>query len=150
MRIHFNWGLGVTLAYVVFAGSTLGFVAYAMSQPVDLVSPDYYSRSLQQDARTDAAARVLALGSGFACEVRPEARLVTFAVPVEQAASAAGPIPWYRPSSSSADRAEPFRVSEAGQGRISMDGLARGRWILQFEWQAQGRGFYAERPVTVP
>ena len=32
----------------------MGFVVFAMNRPADLVSADYYERSLQQDARIAA------------------------------------------------------------------------------------------------
>ena len=41
MRITFNWGTGIAAVYTVFALATTGFVTFAMSQRVDLVSSDY-------------------------------------------------------------------------------------------------------------
>ena len=54
MRITFNWGTGIAAVYTVFALATTGFVTFAMSQRVDLVSSDYYAQSLRQDQRIAA------------------------------------------------------------------------------------------------
>ena len=38
MKRLWNWGVGLATVYAIFAGATVGFVAFAMGQPVDLVS----------------------------------------------------------------------------------------------------------------
>ena len=149
MRLSLNWGVGITLAYLAFAGGTLGFVAYAMTQPVDLVSADYYSRSLKQDDRMAAAARVAALGRDVGADFTPDHQALDLRVPPEVATMATGTITWYRPSDSRDDRAEPFRPVD-GHQRIPLAGLPRGHWVLQAEWQSAGQSFYFEQPVTVP
>src|SRR5438105_3272117 len=63
MKITVNWGVGIAAVYAVFAASTTAFVVFAMKQPVDLVSPDYYAQALKQDAHTDAVMRAAELGS---------------------------------------------------------------------------------------
>ena len=63
MRLH--WGVGIAATYLVFAGATAGFVAFAMQQRVELVRPDYYTYSLAHDARRRAEARTAALGTRF-------------------------------------------------------------------------------------
>ena len=64
MRV--NWGTGIATAYVIFATATSGFVAFAMSRPVSLVSRDYYAESLREDQHLAARRNAAALGSGVA------------------------------------------------------------------------------------
>ena len=37
-----------------------------------------------------------------------------------------------------------------GVQHVPLAGLARGHWRVKLEWQADGRGYYAERLVVVP
>ena len=60
MKLHWHWGTRIALVYVLFASGTITMVAIAMRQPVDLVSPDYYERSLAVDARAVALANAAA------------------------------------------------------------------------------------------
>jgi hypothetical protein len=145
-----NWGLGVTIVYTVFALSTLGFVAFAMTQSPDLVAPDYYERSLAMDQRMAAEENVLALGAAFQCDPQPDGRSVVITLPDGQAASARGTVTMYRPSNSHEDRITPLVLDAQGIAHVPLAGLARGYWKLQVQWRASGRPYYYERPVTVP
>ena len=58
----FNWGTGIALVYTAFALATSAFVAFAIERHVDLVSPDYYARSLQLDRRMAAERGAAELG----------------------------------------------------------------------------------------
>ena len=54
MSFRVSWGTGIALTYAVFALATSGFVAFAMGRRVDLVSTDYYERSLELERRLNA------------------------------------------------------------------------------------------------
>ena len=62
MRVH--WGVAVAVFYTAFALSTVGFVAFAMTRDVDLVSDDYYAQALAHDRHMQAVANGDALGDG--------------------------------------------------------------------------------------
>jgi hypothetical protein len=52
MRV--NWGTAIALVYAIFASGTVGFVAFALQHPVQLVSEDYYGESLAHDSKRAA------------------------------------------------------------------------------------------------
>jgi YD repeat-containing protein len=148
MTIRINWGTGIAAIYTAFALATTGFVYFAMRQPVELVSPDYYAASLQHDARMAATANAHALGERLAVDVDAAGRTIAIAWPEEQRASLAGRIVLYRPSDAAADRS--LRIAPGADGRqiVTLTGLAPGHWVLKLEWQAAGRSYYAERAVV--
>lgn len=148
MKRLWNWGVGVATVYAIFAGATLGFVTFAMSERVDLVSPDYYVNALEHDARQAAGSRVLALGEAFQIERASNSRAVSITWP-EGARPSAGRIRFYRPSDSSADFAEPVRAGSDGRQTIALEGLAPGSWVVQCEWVAGGLEYYAEKHIVV-
>lgn len=149
MRITLNWGTGIALVYIAFAAATTGFVSFAMGRPVDLVSDDYYAQSLQQDERMDAERNTRAL-EPFPAVVPSGAHALVLSLPSAHAGTATGTVTLYRPSDARADRVRPLAIDAAGRQAIALDGLARGRWLVQVRWSAQGRHYYFEEPVIVP
>lgn len=150
MSLRWNWGHSIAAAYTLFALTTIGFVVFAMDQRVDLVSTDYYEKSIALDARRAAEANARALGADFAITEADGGRAVTVRWPASATAGATGALTLYRPADAGADRKTPMAPDAAGTQRLALGDLAPGRWILQVEWTAGGRAFYAEREVTVP
>jgi len=150
MKISWNWGTGAAAVYVLFAAGTLGMVALAMEQPVDLVSPDYYADSLKQDQRMAAIAHVTALEAPVRATVDTRAHAITFVMPPRAAGGAIGTVMLYRPSNASSDRTAPLALDQTGAARVSTDGLTPGRWVLKIDWQARGTRYYFEQAITIP
>jgi len=148
VKRFWNWGVGIATVYVIFAGATLGFVSFAMGEHVDLVSADYYARSLSHDERQAAASRALALGDTFRIEPAADGRSVTIVWPAS-AVPASGNIRLYRPADSAADRQELVKPDASGRQVIILDKLAPGSWTVQCEWIATGTPYYAERQIVV-
>jgi nitrogen fixation protein FixH len=144
--VKLNWGVGIAVVYAVFAAGTLGFVALAMSQPVELVSADYYARSLQHDERLRAEARVRALGGAFSCGLSDEGLAVVVSLPPDQVAGARGTITLYRPSDARADRLVPLTLDARGRQRVELP--EHGRWVLKVQWTEQDRSYYHEQAVV--
>ena len=149
MRLTWNWGTGVATVYSVFAMSTIGFVTFAMSRPVSLVSGDYYEQSLREDAKRQAVANAAALWTSVSLAVGEPGRL-DLRLPLEQAAIAQGTITFYRASDAAQDRVVPMRLTADGTQAVPLQGLAAGQWLAQLRWTAQGREFYLTRPIVVP
>jgi hypothetical protein len=139
-----NWGVGIAVVYVLFALSTLGFVAFAMSQPVELVSADYYARSLHHDERLEAEARVRGLGTTFASRLAEDGRTAVVSLPPAQAAE--GTITVYRPSNAGLDRTVALAPDARGEQRIQLPGS--GRWVLKIQWTASNQRYYHEQVMV--
>jgi nitrogen fixation protein FixH len=149
MTRRWHWGIGITLVYAMFAAGTIGFVAFAMQQQVDLVSADYYPQSLVHDARMAATARTAALGDAFAITLEPGAQSLAIAWPAGLRVDT-GRITLYRASDAAADRS--IAVSPDLQGRqvLPLGSLERGAWIVRVEWTGGGESFFAERRIMLP
>jgi hypothetical protein len=149
MTIRMNWGTGIAATYTIFALATSGFVAFAMGRHVDLVSPDYYARSLQLDRRQQAERNAAALQGSLSIEQR-DGRSIDIALPASQAGRASGTITLYRASDARADRQFGLSLDGAGRQRLDLTGLMSGHWLVQIEWAADGVDYYAQRAVVVP
>jgi hypothetical protein len=148
MQWRLNWGTGIAAVYALFACSTMGFVVFAMNRPADLVSADYYQRSLQQDERIAAEANARTLIEPVRFAIHSETRRIIVTWP-STFRTASGEITLYRPSNSSADRR--YAITPAsGEQTIDVGDLASGRWRLQAAWTDGGRSFYQEAVITLP
>jgi hypothetical protein len=143
-----NWGVGVAATYILFAAATGGFVAFAMSRPVSLVRPDYYADSLREDQHLAAARNAQTLGATL--EVQSDGRdRIHLSVPPAHAPVTAGTVTLYRASDAAADRTFALHPDLNGEQDVDVRGLARGFWLVQLRWKADGRDYYFEQPVTL-
>jgi hypothetical protein len=136
------------VTYCLFAAGTTGFALYAMNRPVDLVSPDYYEQSLQQDRQMAAERNTRDLAGTAASIVQTSDREVVVSVPREQS-PVSGRITLYRASDASADRVFGLAPDRDGHQPVSLAGLRSGAWSVRVRWTAQGREFYLEQRVFV-
>jgi hypothetical protein len=141
-----NWGTGIALTYTAFALATSGVVAFAMTRRVDLVSPDYYAQSLQQDRHMAAVRNAAGLRPAPAI-VQTGARSIVVHVPGGRAAGTRGAITLYRASDATADRELPLAMDDREEQRVSLAGLGPGHWIVKLYWSSGGREYYVEQPV---
>ena len=148
MRLTWNWGTGIAVLYSSFALSTIGFVAFAMSRPVSLVSADYYEQSLREDARREATGNALALGAQFSLAM-PRPDRLEVRLPLDQVATAGGTITFYRASDATQDRVVALQLAPDGTQSVPIRDLASGQWVAKMRWNANGRAFYVEQPVAV-
>lgn len=138
------WIWGVTGGYLLFAAATLGFVAFALTQDTELVSPDYYQRGTAHQAHMDATSRALALPDSLAWTVALKGGQVTcrFA-----RADIQGRFHLYRPADAALDRRLDIALQDGAQ-TLSTD-LAPGRWILQIDWTMDGLAYHSRREFRV-
>lgn len=150
MTLRMNWGAGIALVYSLFASATVAFVVFALHTPADLVSADYYQRSLREDEHNAAIRNALALGAGADRARAPGDRALVLTIPREQVRDASGVVTLYRASDVRADRHIPLEVDDQGIQRLSLEGLPTGRWIAKVEWTSGGLPYYLEQPVVTP
>ena len=134
--------------YTVFALSTVGFVAFAMSRDVELVSDDYYAQALAHDGHMQAVANGDALGA--AASLTLAAGQVRLGLPATMVPGMHGTATLYRASDARADRTMALAPAADGTIVIPTAGLVSGRWQLRVQWSAGGRDYYIERALRLP
>ena len=135
MRCRLHYGIAVAAFYTVFASATIGFVVFAMTQDVELVSADYYERGLQHDTQMQARANAEALGDGVRVAVDREHRRVIVHWPATMGPHVRGTATWYRPSDASSDHEQAIVTDPDGTLVLPLDGLQQGFWRLQLRWR---------------
>jgi hypothetical protein len=148
MKLQIHWGVAVALFYTAFALSTVGFVAFAMTRDVELVSDDYYAQALDHDRHMQAVANGDALAGAVSALVEGDTLRLQF--PAAMASRVRGTAHLYRPADARADRAEALVPEADGSQSIALRGLARGHWRVKLQWSADGRDYFVQRDVRVP
>lgn len=129
--MKWSWGTSITVVYTTFALATLSFVAFAMTQRVDLVRTDYYEESLQHDAMQIARKRAIEHGTTVLC-IHDTLRL---------AGESAGmgnsivDIEWQRNQNPDMDERKSMRLSDLQQRGVSVRHMARGTWNVRLRWK---------------
>lgn len=140
-----NWGWRIALVYTSFALATLGFVAFAMTQRVDLVRSDYYEQSLQHDQHAQAVANVQALGSSVSLQVREG--MIEFVAPVDHAGANVS-IALYRPDAPADDKTYKALLDQQGRATIHVKDLRPGLWRVRVDWKVSTRAYHFETSFT--
>ncbi|MBS1809984.1 MAG: FixH family protein [Acidobacteria bacterium] len=142
------WGYGIAAVYTVFALSTLGIVAFTMTQKIELVSPDYYAKEVKYEQQINRQRQTNALEQPVTCVLSEDGQSVKLQFPA-QSANVQGTILFYRPSDSARDQEFAIALSADSSQTIPTAKLAKGLWRVKVTWSSDGRDFYNEFIVMV-
>lgn len=137
------WGYGIAAVYTIFALATFGFVAFTMTQKVELVSKDYYAQELAFEDQINRERQTKGLDVQLTCDLSADGKFIRLQLP-PKVAQARGQITLYRPSDSALDQQLEFTPDEQGRQTISVAKLARGVWRVKVAWSYEGREYYNE------
>lgn len=142
--MKWSWGVSITIVYVAFALATLGFVVFAMTQRVDLVSSDYYEQALQHDkyqtARWNAAvAHARIVVSQDTMFLLGASKLDMLELPELQL---------QRPQDPSMDIRGRMRDNANGAVYYPMHTVARGLWNIRLRWHQSGVTFQIDTSLS--
>lgn len=134
MKIH-PWPLGIIVAFIIFCSFMIAFAVYSKSQPVELVSKDYYQKELLYQEDIDEINRTIEEGLLPKLELLGDRMQVS--IP-EIGQIESGKIQLYRPDDPGADRH--FQMKQAVTA-IPVGELKAGRWEVRIRFQYQGKWY---------
>lgn len=137
----FSYGMGVVVVYATFALATLGFVAFAFSEKVELVADNYYSQEIRYQQRIDETSAGLEQPLEWKLSDDRKTLLLTFTEAAE------ANITLYRPSNSALDKTVQLSAQAGESASLPLDGLASGLWRVKIIWKTGGKSRYTEIPV---
>lgn len=143
---RFHWGWRISLVYTAFALSTLGFVAFAMTQRVDLVREDYYQESLRTTVAQDELVR--GRTAGVSMTVDGAVLRIAFADAAKRASSVSAHL--YRPDDPSRDQHHALSVTERGVYELPLAGVASGNWRVKLQWKVDGTSHAFDQSMMLP
>lgn len=137
-----SWGWRIAIVYTFFAVSTASFVAFAMTERVELVRDDYYEQSLKHDQTFASEQRGESVAGGVII-TQHDAKLE---IELPHAVIASGTASFYRPENSQLDRA--YKL--AGQRtQLPLDKVQKGSYQVTIEWTFEGKPYRVVREITV-
>lgn len=136
--------------FIVFAGTVLGFVYFAMGHKVDLVSEQYYERGVAYDDHLGKVKNARALRQGLKLEYTKGDEFLRLQFPPNLARMPEGSIQLYRPSDSDLDRKFAIATDANGRQDIAVRELTSGYWKLQVEWQSDSTQYFDSFNIRIP
>lgn len=150
MKKGWQWPVGIIVVFSIFILVNLVTLLYLSAQRIDLVTNDYYEKSIDYQAQIDRIKRTNELPTGFKIKnlsTRNEL-IVTFPSSfIDQ--KIAGEIALYRPSDSTMDITLPIQLNEQGTQVIRTSLLTRGLWRVKINCTVDTLEYYHEELLVL-
>lgn len=144
--MKFNWGTGIALVYLIFAGSMIGMVFASRKYDPGLVQNDYYNLDLNYQDRLDRKNNTAALAEQPKLQESGADKTVAIQLPAGME-DAKGSAKFYRSATVKDDFTRDFQNGQPLH--IATDKLAPGRWHVEMEWDAAGKKYFWESSFFV-
>jgi len=142
------WGWGIAIFYSVFVAAILGFLFYSKTVNVDLVDEDYYEKDLAYQGIIDRMNRSGELETNVT--VKQSADLITISFPtIASVEDITGAVRVLRPSEKDYDLLLPVELNDDYRMTIAKVNMIKGKWVVQIEWEADGKSYYFEEALMV-
>ncbi len=145
-KFKFNWGWGIFAFYSLFILATSAFVYFTTQQDEDLVTPNYYKKTLTYQNHIDKAQRALDLKNPVRWKLDSQGHSILFEYP---STDVTGSIKFFRPSDAKQDRTVDIEPTPDGYQTISVKGLGAGLWKVEVDWSENGKEYYQEKRLIL-
>jgi len=144
------WPYAIIGWFVIFASALAAWVAFAVRQNLDLVSPDYYEQEIRYQDHVDRLNR--------SAGVRPDAvvhydgakaEVMVRLPPGGLGDGVSGRVQFYRPSDARLDFVVPLAVDSAGVQRIGVSRVRGGQWKVRPQWNVGNREYFIEQTLVL-
>lgn len=144
--MKFNWGTGIALAYGIFALSMVGVVFASRKHDPGLVQKNYYDLDLNYQARMDKKQNTSALAKLPQAHFNTSGQTISVQFPPGMNVSG-GSAKLYRSATTRDDFS--VKIENTNALEIPAASLANGRWHVELDWEAGGKGYFWETVVVV-
>jgi hypothetical protein len=119
-----------------------------MNQKVDLVTDNYYEKTLVYQKNIDEAERSERINKNLTLEYQKNQLKFTFPDSTAREIKR-GEIYFYRPSDSSKDFTTEFSLNENGETIVDVSNILKGYWKVQLKWMMNNESYSVERTVMI-
>jgi hypothetical protein len=146
--MKFNWGTGIVIFIILFV-SGMGVMVYiSVKQDINLVHEDYYPKGIAHEEMIQKARNTYALDGEM--KVTFTSEIIEIAFPMDfRYNEVAGNIVFYRPSSHNDDKVYEIQLTDSGIQTFSTEGMKKGKYVVQIEWEHEGTNYYFEKAIHV-
>jgi len=148
MKLKWNWGTKLFLAIIAFMSFMIVMVYLTTRQTFDLVEKNYYPQAQEHQIRIDKIQNAKSLTNTIKVENNGSHLRFVFQ-PEFDPDSISGHIVFYRPADKKDDFLVIIQTDPSGCQEFSTAGMEKGKYILQFEYEVSGKGYYQEETVII-
>ncbi|WP_026995041.1 FixH family protein [Flectobacillus major] len=142
----FNWGGGIVLTFILFAGF-IGTMVYRMvSQRVDLVADNYYQQEVVYQQQIERIKNTSRLNQKNIMTYSETNNTVRIALPTY---IQKGEVTFFRPSDKNLDFSVPVTSQSNSLLTIPTNNLKKGLWKVQATWTDGREEYYLEDEIMV-
>lgn len=144
------WPYAIVLVLLTFMSGIVYAMSVMMSQSVPLVAEDYYVQELTFQGQIDKEQRARQDGRVPEIEVlqASSALQVTFPGYSHELNEIKGNINFVRPSDPELDFTLKVQPDEDAKQWVSLRSIANGLWLLQFDFEMDGKGYFYEESIN--
>lgn len=142
-----NWGSYILLFIILFLCLCTAFIVFALRQNHDLVTKNYYEEGAAYSSEIDVRERSAVYLDSLDVEFENDLLKIIPSVTICEMTSTLE-VYFYRPSDSNNDfRTELDLVGDTG--RVSLEGLNTGRYILKISWLKDDEKYRIEKDIFI-
>lgn len=146
--MKFNWGTGIVISIIIFLIISFVMIFYFMNQKVDLVTDNYYEKTLVYQNQINEAERTKEINKNIKLEYLDSQLKLTFPDSVAKLMSD-GEFYFYRPSDSKKDFKAQLQIDMNGEQLFDVSKIEKGYWKIQMKWLMNSESYSVERAVMI-
>jgi len=142
------WPYGLIIFYCSFVVAMIGLVVYLSFSPdEDLVSDNYYARSLTYQTHIDSLKRTAEATDKLSIVHDEKTGTLLIQAPSDLRTGTTGTVVLYRPSDAKQDTLLPLALNAQGVQTVDMSNRSKGAWRVKLSWQHAGLDYYREETI---
>lgn len=146
MKLQWNWGTKIVLAYAIFIVLILTAVFKALNQKVDLVTPDYYAQELAYQDKQKKMENANAISP---VNIMQQSSNVVITFPKETQGVLTGKVLFYRAANSADDVTLIIKADSNNKMLVPVAKLKKGSYTVITDWVAGGNKYYNKTDIFI-
>lgn len=140
-----DWGKGIVLVFIVFAGIMISMVTICMKKDdLHLVTQNYYEEEIKYQEHIDKVINA----NGLSYEALLFDR-VQKSVSINLPVGAKAELHLFRPSDARLDQKLEVAVVNETATVVNLAKLKPGYWLMKLTWSSEGKSYYQEQKITI-
>ena len=146
--LKFNWGTGIFISIAIFMIITIVLTVIFMNRRVDLVTNNYYEKTLTYQTQIDSYKRTADLKEKVSFNYADNKINVSFPNSFLNEVND-GKLYFYRPSDSRKDFTVPIRLDKKGSQIVNTTKIDKGYWKVEIQWTMNNQDYLMEKSVLI-
>jgi hypothetical protein len=143
-----SWGTGIVISILIFMIiTTVGMIIF-MKQDVDLVTDNYYEKTLVYQDQIDIQKRTVELNDEVSLKFENSLLNISFPKSYSEDVND-GKLFFYRPSDSKKDFNVPLQLDAEGNQVLSTSKIIKGFWKIGISWNMNEQEYQTQKSIII-